>query len=331
MDKRPAEDLSPPLLPHRPPLVVDGHVDLPYFMMRRDSGDTLATLHHGPFTLEKAREAGVRLFITALYCEDRYNGENAFSRFQEVLRFTKDRFHGVHCLEKAEDWEALEEGAGLWGTFFLLENADALAGRPDFVQELKGRGIHAVGLTHMGRNRLGDGNAVLESDGLTSRGIEIVRLLKENRIMIDVAHLHSTCLRQLFDFHEGPLITSHTGIRSVHNIPRNIDLDQAREILARDGMIGITLNPEMLSPKERVGLEEVFEHLDTVVQAYGPDGVGIGSDFCGFDAPEGELSDVTALSNLMEILSRHGYGREAIHKILGMNWVRLFENRIFAP
>ncbi|MBW1870029.1 MAG: hypothetical protein JRI73_12290, partial [Deltaproteobacteria bacterium] len=53
---------------------VDGHVDLPYFMMNHAQKSSLSEIRDVPFTIEKAGRAGIRLFGTAIYCEDRFNG-----------------------------------------------------------------------------------------------------------------------------------------------------------------------------------------------------------------------------------------------------------------
>ena len=54
---------------------VDGHVDLPYFMMNHARKSNLSEIRDAPFTIEKAGRAGIRLFCTAIYCEDRFNGD----------------------------------------------------------------------------------------------------------------------------------------------------------------------------------------------------------------------------------------------------------------
>ena len=306
-------------------LYVDGHVDLPYYMMRHAKDSSLSQLDHGPFTLEKARGSGVRLFCAALYCEDLYNGEGSFQHFQDLLHFTLERFDHVTIIKHSDDLTQLKKDPDQLGTFLLLENADALAGNPAYVEHLKENGILAVGLTHTGKNRIADGNNVLHPDGLTKEGVGLIRSLKQNNVVIDVAHLHPKCFWQLLNLFEGLIITSHTGIREICDVRRNIDFDQARQILDRGGVIGITFNPEMLYPNGKGGVEQVFVHLDTLAQKFGPDGIGIGSDFCGFGSASGGLEDITSISRLTQIMRGHGYGDEAVNKIMGHNWLRVYE------
>jgi membrane dipeptidase len=310
------------------PFWVDGHVDLPYYLMHHSRTSSVSALEEGPFTLRKARSSGIGLFCTALYCEDRFNGSAALQHLQDNLGFTLDALDDVTLIRNAQDLAHLRQEPEPLGTLFLLENADALAEDGSRIETLQETGIRIVGLTHAGKNRLGDGNGVLFPDGLTRAGRKVVRSLEESRIFIDVAHLHPKCFWQLLDIFEGPILTSHTGLRRFCDTPRNIDLDQAREIIGRRGVIGITVNPEMLSPDRKARLEDVFVHLDGLVQEFGPDGVGIGSDFCGFQLETEGLEDITKIARLMDKMLDHGYGQEAAQRIMGLNWLCLYE-RLF--
>ena len=306
-------------------LFVDGHVDLTYFLMKHPETPTWSSLENGPFTLKKVREAGVRLFSNALYCEDRFNGEGSLRRLEDILRFTLDRLNKIRIIKDGNDLEALKRTPDMVGALFLLENADALAGNISCIDRLTDSGVSIVGLTHVGKNRLADGNMVTHSEGITDEGREIIRALTDNGLLIDVAHLHSQCFWQLLKLTEAPIVSSHTGIRDVCNIPRNIDLDQAKEIFGRGGLVGITFNPEMLSLEGTANLDNIFMHLDALVQRFGPDGVGIGSDFLGFDKEAEGLEDITKISRLMDMMLAHGYGAEAVKNIMGLNWLRMYE------
>jgi membrane dipeptidase len=94
-------------------------------------------------------------------------------------------------------------------------------------------------------------------------------------------------------------------------------------------MVGITFNPEMLAGPGRFGIERMFEHVDTYVQRFGPDAIGIGSDFCGFDETLIDAEDITGVEKLIEIMLSAGYGREAVNQIMGGNWIRFFEKHLW--
>ena len=208
---------------------------------------------------------------------------------------------------------------------FLLENADALVGRLSFVEELLEAGVKIVGLTHAGRNSIADGNDVFIPGGFTLEGRDVVRALDDFGVIIDVAHLHPKCFWELLNIFNGRVVSSHTGIRNVCDIQRNVDLEQAKEIIGRGGLVGVTFNPEMLSQDGKANVEHVFVHVDVLVQKFGPHGVAIGSDFCGFEQSTEGLEDITKIPKLRDIMLEHGYGEEAVGKIMGLNWLRLYE------
>ncbi len=306
-------------------LYVDGHVDLPFYMAQHFPDRRFEDLESGPVTPDTVINSGVRLFATAVYCHDNYNGDNSLRHFQQNYDFTQRILENVLHIKSESDIEKIQEDEGIIGTLFLLENADALTGNYSLARSLREKGIYVVGLTHVGTNRLADGNSVMHSRGLTSEGREVVRVLLDNNILIDAAHLHPSCFWQLMDLVEVPVVSSHTGIRERCDIPRNLDLKQVEQIADRGGLVGITFDPNMLSPVSEAGVEDIFVHLDTVVQRFGPDHAALGSDFCGYNVISEGMEDFTGVKTLREYMKKHGYGDDAVEKIMGLNWLRIYK------
>ena len=306
-------------------LYVDGHIDLPFFMATHTPDRIFDDLDTGPVTPDTVKRSDVRLFNTAVYCQDIYNGERARMHFQNNLDYSKKILENVTHIRSDNDIRELRNSRDAIGTFFLLENADALTNNSSLIMTLRDQGIYIVGLTHKGTNRLADGNEVMHSDGITPEGREVVHVLLDNNILIDVAHLHPSCFWQLMDLVEGPCVSSHTGIRERCNIPRNLDVEQIRQIYDRNGLIGIAYDPKMLSPDAEADIEDIFIHLDTVVQKFGPDCVALGSDFCGYKKVTTGMEDLLGVNTLKGIMEGNGYSKEAVDKIMGINWLRIYE------
>jgi membrane dipeptidase len=87
----------------------------------------------------------------------------------------------------------------------------------------------------------------------------------------------------------------------------------------------------MLSPGGDSSLNDIFAHIDTFVQSLGPETVGIGSDFLGFEHPARGMEDISQLPHLVEVLARHGYDESSVRAILGGNWVRLYKEILAEP
>jgi membrane dipeptidase len=75
----------------------------------------------------------------------------------------------------------------------------------------------------------------------------------------------------------------------------------------------------------RAPLSLLLDHLDYIVRLIGVDGVGIGSDFDGIESPPLQLDDVAHLPNITKELLQRGYSKKDIRKILGGNFLRIFE------
>ncbi|MEJ8841738.1 dipeptidase [Lacibacter sp. H375] len=69
----------------------------------------------------------------------------------------------------------------------------------------------------------------------------------------------------------------------------------------------------------------LLDHLDYIVKLVGVDHVGMGSDFDGIEAPPLELNGVEDYPLITKALLERGYSKKDIHKILGGNFIRVFE------
>jgi len=80
-------------------------------------------------------------------------------------------------------------------------------------------------------------------------------------------------------------------------------------------------------PVQRASVEDLVDHIDHVVDLIGIDHVGIGTDFDGGGGVEG-CDDVSELPNITLELVKRGYSEEAIEKIWGGNFMRVFRQVI---
>ena len=140
------------------------------------------------------------------------------------------------------------------------------------------------------------------------------------------AHLAEPGFRDLTRLCEGPLISSHTGVRALADIPRNLDRSQVAAILERKGVIGIAADPAMLTPSGEASIQDIFRHIDWIAQSFGADGIGIGTDFCGFRTVNTGFEDITKLADLARVMREHGYPEPGIRKIMGGNWRVFYES-----
>ena len=83
---------------------------------------------------------------------------------------------------------------------------------------------------------------------------------------------------------------------------------------------------EKLLAFPRPSFKDVADHIDHAVNVAGIESVGIGSDYDGISVPPEGLEDVSKIGNLLDELHRRGYGDDAIEKIAGENFLRVFSD-----
>lgn len=302
---------------------IDSHVDLLYDLLRHHPETTFAEASDAWISLPKLAAGGVRILVSVLYCTDNFNGpEKAADNLRQLLSSAERKLRTLATISSVRELELCYRGTGAPGALRLLENADALL---EFsTEELKKLGFRMVGLTHVGKNRLGDGNAVPNPEGLTKEGRKLVAELARLGFAIDTAHLSDPCFNDVAELFPGKLISTHTGFRSLCDIPRNLSDEQVRMILSRDGVIGIAAFPGMLSLDGRADLDLLFRQIDWFVQKFGPAGIGIGTDFGGYDSVCQGFEDHSRLPALAELLTNAGYPEQTIRDIFAGNWFRFF-------
>jgi len=300
--------------------LVDGHVDLPY-ALERMSLPAFAALQDGPVTTETLSGSRVELITCALYCPDRFNGpESAWPQLNRLLNLAQS---GLGPLRPLPDVSCLTRpwAGGATSYQLLVENGDGLLEAD--LDSLQQQGVRMVGLTHAGCNRLADGNGVAKPGGLRPEGRSLLRELERRGWVVDLAHLAEPGFWEVLDGYAGPVMTSHTGLRSFCDRPRNLSREQLRALVERGGVVGLALAPEMLTGDE-AGIDDVVGQLEWMLEQIPAEMVAIGSDYCGFDGACRGLEDYRNWRTLGEMLSERGFSEQVVRGILGGNWLNFY-------
>lgn len=185
--------------------------------------------------------------------------------------------------------------------------------------------LHPVyaSLTWNGENALAGG---CESAGrLTAKGVRAVKKLTDCGICIDCAHLNRESFADLLALDSPRLVDSHTCFQGVCRHPRNLEDWQAKEIVARGGLIGVALVGKFLCAEQRAGVEDVFRHIDYGAEKFGSENICLGTDFNGTDDLPVRLQSYSDLALLCERMQSAGYAKHTIENIVSEN-LRTFLN-----
>ncbi len=206
------------------------------------------------------------------------------------------------------------------GALLAIEGGDFLEGRIEGVAEVYRQGVRSIQLTHYRVNELGD----IQTDpprhrGLTAFGKDVVREMNRLGMIVDVAHLTLDGVRAAVEVSTRPLLLSHT----VLDVPlaRAVSREHARLVAGRGGVIGVF--PVNAGYQ---GFAGYIEHIDRMIAAVGVDHVGVGTDMDGISPPSFvSFTDYSEWPSIGAALLARGRSREDVAKVMGGNFVRLFQ------
>lgn len=205
---------------------------------------------------------------------------------------------------------------GKVGGVLSIEGMHALEGDLANLQVLIDAGYRMMGLVHFFDNEIGGSSAGVEKGGLTDFGRQVVRIMNEKSIIIDLAHASEPLIDAVLEMSTRPVVVSHTGVKGVHDSPRNLSDQHLRAIAAKGGMIGIGFWDEAVGGQS---VNDIARAIRYAVDVAGIDHVGLGSDFDGAVAVPFDASQIILLT---EALMTVGFSDDEIKMIMGGNQIR---------
>ena len=248
--------------------------------------------------------------------------------------------------------------AGRLAIFLTHQGTNVLQGDVDNVALLKALGYGYCLLVYNVANAVGGGCADEIDRGLTAYGRKVVGAFNTYGMIVDVTHTGDRTALDACEVSTKPVILSHSGAKGVCNTFRNTTDELISAIAASGGVCSMFGTGAYIDPTNPpvVGPEIIFEHMDYMCQLHGSaDHVGYGSDWIpdmnatmglilanAGTYPDGggmtpgttrraiEMYGPTAnpariLPALVDQFLEHGYAESDIHKILGGNMMRVFE------
>jgi membrane dipeptidase len=209
----------------------------------------------------------------------------------------------------------------LVGGLLSVEGLHALEKDLENVGELERAGFRILGLVHFFDNALGGSSAGVEKGGITDFGRQVIKKMEEKSLTVDLAHSSEKLFFDVLNMATRPVVVSHTGIKAIHDSPRNLSDKQILAIADNGGMIGIGFwdgaNGDALP-------SSIAKAIRYVVDLVGIHHVSLGSDFDGAVETHFDASEMVVLT---EALLAEGFNAGQIKLIMGLNQINfLLEN-----
>ena len=211
-------------------------------------------------------------------------------------------------------------------------------------------------LTYNVTNAVGDGCLVKDPGGVTDYGKSVIERLNDLGILIDLSHCSTPTTKDGILYSKKPVSITHSGCKTVYDHPRSKHDEDLKSMADAGGVIGIYMMP-FLNAKGMATSDHLLAHIEHAINICGEDHVGIGSDLsisphvltdeyiaahtkfaemrnaAGIAAPREDeyffvedMNSPLRMKMIGEKLQKAGHTSGRIEKILGGNWMRLFND-----
>jgi len=245
------------------------------------------------------------------------------------------------------------------GSLFHFQGTSAIGEELDLVEAYEALGLLLVMLTYNARNAVGDGCEESDDAGLSRFGRRLVERLDANRIVVDVSHTGYRTTMEAIAASSRPVVFSHSNARALLDTSRNIADERARAAAATGGLVGLVACPYFIVRGRRPPMDDFIDQINHFADVAGIDQVGLGLDYWWAVQPFASDADAEAdstwqrfvdagwwnpaiyprpphyypegldtpaqLGALTARLLRRGFTQADTCKIMGGNWLRVFD------
>ncbi|MGB9743068.1 MAG: dipeptidase, partial [bacterium] len=319
-----------PLLIHQQSLVADLHCDsiLDHIAGRRD----ITQETDGHIDIPKLFAGGVKVQVFAIFPDPHKIKAGEYERFvlravrviRQICRSEQDRL-GL-ALSPLAVKRLVKQGK--IAVVIGVEGGHALEGNLDRIYRFWRAGVRVFTITWCNSNELADagGDRNQPHQGVSPLGEKAIRIMNRLGMIIDVSHSAERAFYQILEHSQAPVIASHSGVYALRRHNRNLKNGQLTALVQHRGMMGQVFLPAFLNPvPTRASIRDVLSAIDYLVQKFGPEVVGLGSDYDGFSGRLPGLEDASRLPEITAGLVRLGYPDKGIKQILGLNFLRVWE------
>ena len=317
----------------------------------------------GPTYFQKLKEGHVNCMHSSVLCwfyDDFYMSMKRVAHLYKVLEANKN---DLLLVEKVDDVRRAKK-EGKIANVMHFHNSTMIDDDLGFLAIHHKLGLRVMQLAYQSRTLLGDGTGEDTDVGLSAMGLKAIDEMNRLGILVDVAHSGHQSALEAIARSKVPVVCSHGALYAMHDNDRNIRDDMVKALAEKGGVMGIMSKPTNLRRNggtEGATMVDYVNHIEHIVKLVGVNHVGIGiengydrnsedydimnamfrerfiskrqqtmlvpeyTDFDKVYSADGLKDPSTAKHNIIKELVRRSYSDQDIAKIMGENFVRVYE------
>ena len=234
-------------------LIFDAHIDTPGYMV--DEGYRLAEEHDYYETdIPRLRRGRVGAVFFGVFVQPQDFAPHLWipralewmdALHEEVRRNSRD----MEMAYTAADVVRIRQ-AGKIAALLSLEGGHIIQDSRAILRDYYRLGVRYMTLAHFRTNNWADsGTDSAVHNGLAPLGREIVREMNRLGMIVDISHVSDKTFYDALEVSKAPVIASHSSLRALCDIPRNMNDDMIRALARKGGVICINFHKGYLDRK----------------------------------------------------------------------------------
>ncbi|MCP4566858.1 MAG: hypothetical protein GY841_04665 [FCB group bacterium] len=225
-----------------------------------------------------------------------------------------------------------------------VEGGHALGGSLEPVAILAERGVAIITVTHFFNKGIAsaanafpffpDAGARPANQGLSEFGRKVIREMEKHGIIVDLIHAEPTAVGEILAYAKEPVIATHSSARTLGDHPYSLYDEHIKQISNDGGIIGVIIDPYLLSnyadlhqAEKEATLADVVRTVRYMVKLCGTHkSIAIGSDFGGFITGPTDMLRLEQVSHLRKLLIREFGSVELVEDILANNAINFLKD-----
>lgn len=309
--------------------VIDAHCDVLSKLWREPSKDLFYQANSSlDVSYDQLQKANIFCQVFAIFISPHVPPTQRFQVALEQIDLFYEQVIGNQNKMKlvTNQSDLLHLGKGQIGAMLSLEGLDSIQGELMKLRLFYRLGVRLVGLTWNYANEVADGILEGRNGGLTKFGHQVMQEMTRLHMIVDVSHVSEQGFWDVMQYHNFPVLASHSNARAICPHPRNLSDEQIYALIERDGRIGITFYPPFLT-HSKAQLEHVLHQIEYICELGGENHLVFGSDFDGIDTKVVGLEHAGCFPTLLDYLANY-YTTEQVNKFSCQNMARFYQKNL---